>query len=498
MTEHDSNEQIEQRKAKLAQLVEMGEQVYKGSSLRDTDIVQIHNDYQDTGRQELEEQKDDLPRFCVAGRIMALRSFGKAAFIKLQDRTGTVQCYVARDDIGTDCYQKFKKFEVGDLVELSGHPFRTKTDELSLYASRCILLAKATRPLPEKWHGLKDRETCYRQRYVDLMVNAESRQRFHMRSRIVQYIRDYFLQRDFLEVETPMMHPIVGGATAKPFITHHNTLDMDLYLRIAPELYLKRLVVGGFERVFEINRNFRNEGISPKHNPEFTMIEWYEAYANYQDHMALTEDLLCGMVEKLVGGDTLTYGEHEISLQRPFPRLTIRQALQQYTHLGASELEDPESLRRLLKELGHDGEYGSHERLLFAVFEEMVESQLIQPTFIIDFPKEISPLAKSHDDNPDITERFELFVAGWELANGFTELNDPVDQYERFLKQVEAKNAGDEEASDMDLDYIRALEYGLPPTAGEGMGIDRLVMLLTNAPSIRDVILFPHMRPEQL
>lgn len=498
MMEQDSNEQIEQRKLKLSQLQEMGVNPYSGRSERNTDIVTIHHAHGEQDRQQLEDTKESLPRYIIAGRIMALRSFGKAAFVKLRDRTGSVQAYVARDDIGSDAFGQFKKIEVGDIIEVCGFPFRTKTDELSLHATTCRLLVKAVRPLPEKWHGLKDRETCYRQRYVDLMVNEESRERFLMRGRVVKFIRDYFTARDYLEVETPMMHPILGGAAAKPFVTHHNTLDMDLYLRIAPELYLKRLVVGGFDRVFEINRNFRNEGISPKHNPEFTMIEWYQAYATYHDLMDLTEDMLCTMARQLLGSDTITYGEHQIRLQAPFPRLTIRQALLQYSHLTEAELEDVQSLQRLLKELGVDGEHMSHERILFALFEELVESKLIQPTFIVDFPKEISPLAKSHQDNPDITERFELFVAGWELCNGFTELNDPVDQYERFLKQVEAKQSGDEEATDMDLDYIRALEYGLPPTAGEGMGIDRLVMLMTNAQTIRDVILFPHMRPEHI
>ncbi|WP_027389670.1 lysine--tRNA ligase [Chrysiogenes arsenatis] len=491
------NEQIVQRQIKLNAIREMGHNPYRNHSSRDTDIAQIHTAHGASTKEELEAAQETVPTYRIAGRILALRSFGKAAFVKVVDRTGALQCYVARDEIGQELYELFKKMEVGDIIEVGGRPFRTKTDELSLHATSFTLLTKATRPLPEKWHGLKDLETRYRQRYVDLIVNQESRDRFLMRSRIVKFIRDYFTARDYLEVETPMMHPIVGGATARPFVTHHNTLDMDLFLRIAPELYLKRLVAGGFERVFEINRNFRNEGISPKHNPEFTMIEWYEAYASYEDQMRLTEDLLSRIALELTGSETITYGDHEISLTAPFRRLTIPQALVEYGGLTHEDVTSSDTLQRLARELGmENAAQASDGKLQFFLFEELVEHKLIQPTFIIDYPKEVSPLAKSREDNPMITERFELFVAGWELANGFTELNNPEDQYERFAEQVEAKKAGDDEACDMDSDYIRALEYGLPPTAGEGMGIDRLVMLMTNAPSIRDVILFPHMRPE--
>jgi len=355
------------------------------------------------------------------------------------------------------------------------------------------------RDLPEKFHGLKDIEKRQRQRYLDLIMNEESREVFKTRSSIIREMRNFFINKDFLEVETPMMHPIVGGATAKPFVTYHNTLDMTLYLRIAPELYLKRLVVGGFERVFEINRNFRNEGISTKHNPEFTMIEWYMAYADYHDLMDMTEELILSLAENILHKYTITYGNYTIDLKGPWPRLTLEDAIEKYTDIKKSELTTYESAKHVAIKKGIEiEEKWGRGKIVLEIFEKLVEEKLINPTFIIDYPKEVSPLAKSNFENPEITERFELYIAGIEIANGFNELNDPIDQFERFEKQVEAKNSGDEEASMMDKDYIRALEFGLPPTAGEGLGVDRLVMLFTDRQSIREVILFPHLRPEEL
>lgn len=492
----ETNEQIQQRRNKLNALRDMGVAPFPADTRRDTLTSDFHQAYELADRESLAAMND--PRqHCLAGRIVALRSFGKAAFAKIADRTGTLQCYIARDSLGTETYGQFKKAEIGDIIEVSGHAFRTRTDELSIHATSFTLLTKALRPLPEKWHGLKDVETRYRQRYVDLIVNADARARFILRSHVIRHIREFFSCRGFLEVETPMMHPILGGANAKPFATHHNALDMDLYLRIAPELYLKRLVVGGLERVFEINRNFRNEGISPRHNPEFTMIEWYTAYATYEQQMQLTEELLASLADNVLDSRTIAFGEHQIDLSPPYRRISIPQALTEFTQLDASAIDNRNELSRLAREYGMDqAASASLARLQFFLFEELVEHQLIQPTFIVDYPKEVSPLAKSQQNNPDVTSRFELFIGGIEIANGFDELNDPDDQYERFEAQVRAKQAGDEEACEMDMDYIRALEYGLPPTAGEGLGIDRLVMLLSNAPSIRDVILFPHMRPE--
>ncbi|HCW93080.1 MAG TPA: lysine--tRNA ligase, partial [Flexistipes sinusarabici] len=381
---------------------------------------------------------------------------------------------------------------------MSGFLFKTKTGELTLFTENYRMLTKALRDLPEKWHGLKDVEKRYRQRYTDLIVNEYVKDIFITRSRIIKGIRDFFNDRDFLEVETPMMQPLAGGATAKPFITHHNALDMQLYLRIAPELYLKRLVIGGLEKVYEINRNFRNEGVSTKHNPEFTMIEWYMAYADYFDMMALTEDLIVSVTTKILGKNSIEYDGKVINLQKPWPKLTLEESIEKYANIPQSDLKDYESVKKIAENhnIKVDKSWG-RGKIVLEIFEELVEDKLFQPTFIIDYPKEVSPLSKSKADNPDVTERFELFIGGFEMANGFNELNDPIDQKERFEKQVEAKDAGDEEAHLMDKDFLRALEYGLPPTAGEGLGIDRLVMLLTNSKSIREVILFPHMRPEE-
>jgi lysyl-tRNA synthetase class 2 len=429
---------------------------------------------------------------------MARRDFGKAAFIQVQDRKGRLQVYVARDVVGDESFEQFKKFDLGDIVGLSGTPFRTKTGELSLRADAIRILTKSLQPLPEKWHGLTDVETRYRQRYLDLIANPEVGETFRARSRIIGLIRQFMLGRDYLEVETPMMQPIAGGATAKPFITHHNTLKMDLFLRIAPELYLKRLVVGGFERVFEINRNFRNEGISIQHNPEFTMMEFYQAYATYKDLMDLTEELICHVAREVVGKLVFTYGGKEVNLTPPWDRLTVREAIVKYGNIDPSILEDREQLLQVAAGLGLELDKNiGHGKLLTELFDAVAEPKLWHPTFITEYPTEVSPLSRKNDANPEVVDRFELFIVGRELANAFSELNDPLDQKERFLKQLAEKEAGDEEAHAMDEDYIRALEHGLPPTAGEGIGIDRLVMLLTDSASIRDVILFPQLRPEK-
>jgi len=443
----------------------------------------------------IEEDPGDL--FVVAGRIMARRSFGKAAFIQLQDRKGRVQVYVRKDSLGEETYSSFETFDIGDIVGVTGHPFRTKTGELSLHAHEVRLLTKSLLPLPEKFHGLTDVETRYRQRYLDLIVNPDVKNVFIKRARIIQLIREFMLGHEFLEVETPMMQPIPGGATARPFVTYHNALERKLYLRIAPELYLKRLLVGGFDKVFEINRNFRNEGISVRHNPEFTMMEFYQAYATFDNLMDFTEDLFCHVVRELLGSLDITYQGNDISFRRPWKRYTVREAILEYGEIDAKSLADRDLAYSYAKSIGLDlPEDIGYGKLITEIFEEVAEAKLIQPTFITSYPTEVSPLSRKNDHDPDIVDRFELFCAGREIANAFSELNDPVDQKERFLAQVEAKDKGDEEAHFMDEDYIRALEHGMPPAAGEGIGIDRLVMLLTDSPSIRDVILFPQLRKE--
>jgi len=447
---------------------------------------------------ELLEIPENGQTFSVAGRMIARRSFGKAAFIQLQDRKGRMQLYVRKDVIGEEAFEVFENFDIGDIAGAEGWPFRTKTGELSLHVTKIRLLTKSLLPLPEKFHGLTDVETRYRQRYVDLIVNPEVRDVFFKRAKIVSLIRDFMVKRDFLEVETPMMQPIPGGATARPFITHHNALDMDLYLRIAPELYLKRLVVGGFDRVFEINRNFRNEGISIRHNPEFTMMEFYQAYATFSDLMDFTEELLCHVASELLGTLDFSYQGAPISFQRPWKRVSVKEAIMEYGGVDAKTVNDRELAFTYAKQIGLDlPENIGYGKLITEIFEEVAEPKLIQPTFVTDYPTEVSPLSRKSDHDPEFVDRFEFFCAGREMANAFSELNDPVDQKERFLSQVEAKKGGHEEAHYMDEDYIRALEYGLPPTAGEGIGIDRLVMLLTDSPSIRDVILFPQLRKEK-
>ncbi|MHB8707456.1 MAG: lysine--tRNA ligase [Desulfuromonadales bacterium] len=437
-------------------------------------------------------------RYALAGRIMARRDFGKAAFLQLQDRGGRCQVYVAQEQLGEELFALYRRLDIGDIIGVTGVPFRTKTGELSLRADSLQLLTKSLLPLPEKWHGLTDVETRYRQRYLDLMVNPEVREVFRKRSRIVSAVRGYMLDHDFHEVETPMMQPIAGGATARPFVTHHNALDMTLYLRIAPELYLKRLVVGGIDRVFEINRNFRNEGISIRHNPEFTMMEFYQAYATYEDLMNFTERLICHVAQEVLGTLQISYGGEPVDLTPPWDRLTVREAIVKYGKLDPVVLDDHAALLQVARGLGLDLEPTiGHGKLLLEVFEAVAEPHLWQPTFITQYPTEVSPLSRKNDENPEIVDRFELYIVGRELANAFSELNDPIDQKERFLAQLAEKEAGDEEAHAMDEDYIRALEYGLPPTAGEGIGIDRLVMLLTDSASIRDVILFPQLRSEK-
>jgi lysyl-tRNA synthetase, class II len=437
----------------------------------------------------------DSPDYVIAGRIMAINMFGKAAFIRLTDRTGQIQAYIRRDKVGNDAFSAFKLFDIGDFVGIKGGLFTTKTGEWTLLAHDISLVSKSARPLPEKFHGLKDPEKRYRQRYVDLIMNQDVKEIFFKRSRTIQAVREFLLGYDFLEVETPMMQPIPGGAEAEPFVTHHNALDMDLYLRIAPELYLKRLVVGGFERVFEINRNFRNEGISTRHNPEFTMIEFYQAYATYADLMDLTECLFCRVAEQVTGSPVITYQGNTIDFSQKFQRMSLATALETIGGIPPELLKDKEKLIGFASEKGFQiRKTGRLGKIITKLFDLLVEPHLVQPTFITEYPVEVSPLSRKCEDDPDLTERFELFIAGREIANGFSELNDPEDQKQRFLQQVEDRAAGDKEAHFMDDDYIEALSYGMPPTAGEGIGIDRLVMLLTDAASIREVILFPHMK----
>jgi lysyl-tRNA synthetase class 2 len=430
--------------------------------------------------------------------MLLKRVMGKASFATLQDMSGRIQLYITSDALGAEMHELFKHWDLGDVIGAVGHVFKTRTGELSLKVTKLRLLAKALRPLPEKFHGLSDQEQCYRQRYVDLITNTQSRDVFVKRSKIVQAIREFFVVRGYLEVETPMMHSIPGGAAARPFATHHNALDMQLFLRIAPELYLKKLVVGGMEKVFEINRNFRNEGISTRHNPEFTMLEFYEAYQDYRYLMDLTETLFREVAQKVVGSIALTYQGVAIDLGRPFDRLTMAEAIHKYNpHYSLAELARPEYLKVALAPLDVEVFATDGVGLLqLKLFEATTEDKLVQPTFIVAHPTDVSPLARANDANPAVTDRFELFITGRELANGFSELNDPEDQAARFRGQVDAREAGDEEAMYYDADYIRAMEYGLPPTAGEGIGIDRLVMLLTDSPSIRDVILFPQLKPE--
>jgi len=492
--QQDSNQIIAERRAKLKAIREKGI-AFPNDFERKHLAGDLHGTFDAKTHDELEAAQVQV---AVAGRMMLKRVMGKASFATLQDMSGHIQLFISNDHTGEAAHAEFKHFDLGDILGAVGVLFKTKTGELSVRVSQIRLLTKALRPLPEKFHGLSDQEQKYRQRYLDLITNEETRKVFMTRTRIVQAIRDFFVRDGYMEVETPMMHPIPGGASAKPFETHHNALDMNMYLRIAPELYLKRLVVGGFEKVFEINRNFRNEGLSTRHNPEFTMIEFYEAYRDYRYLMDFTERLFAEVAQKVLGTTVISYQGNALDLGKPFHRLTMVQAIQKYhPQFTDAQLNDRAFLVSELKDL--KAKYNPHDAvggLQLSLFEELAEAHLFEPTFIIDYPVETSPLARASDARPGITERFELFIVGREIANGFSELNDPEDQERRFDAQVAAKEAGDEEAMFKDADYIRALEYGLPPTAGEGIGIDRLVMLLTDAASIRDVILFPHMRPE--
>ena len=488
------NQIIAERRAKLRDLRALGNP-YPNDFRRTHLAADLHRDYDVKSNEELEPA---ATKIMVAGRIMLKRVMGKASFATLQDMSGRIQLYLSNDVTGEKTHAAFKHWDLGDILGAEGTLFKTKTGELSVKVTGLRLLAKSLRPLPEKFHGLADQEQKYRQRYLDLITNPESQRVFKARSAIIQAMREFFVARGYLEVETPMMQPIPGGAAARPFVTHHHALDMELYLRIAPELYLKRLVVGGMDKVFEINRNFRNEGMSTRHNPEFTMLEFYEAYQDYHYLMDLTEELLRGLAQMVSGTTTLTYQGQSIDLGKSFDRLTMAEAIAKYNpRYSLQDLSKIETLRGALEsfkvEVFHTDGLGL---LQLKLFEQTTEDKLVQPTFIVAHPTDVSPLARRNDKNPAVTDRFELFVTGRELANGFSELNDPEDQAARFQQQAQAKEAGDEEAMYYDADYVRALEYGLPPTAGEGIGIDRLVMLLTDSPSIRDVILFPQMRPE--
>jgi lysyl-tRNA synthetase class 2 len=491
----DENKLIAQRREKLEQLRENGN-AFPNDFRRDCMAGELHAEYGEKSDEALEALG---LRVSIAGRMMSRRVMGKASFAHLQDMSGRMQLFVQRDALEEGVYNtQFKKWDIGDIIGAEGQLFKTKTGELSVKVDSVRLLTKALRPLPEKFHGLSDREQRYRQRYVDLIMNEATRETFRTRTRIVQFIRHYLNEKQFMEVETPMMQLIPGGAAARPFTTKHNALDMDLFLRIAPELYLKRLVVGGFERVYEINRNFRNEGLSTRHNPEFTMLEFYEAYADYHDLMDLTEDMLRKLCLEVLGSAEVSYQGETYDFGSPFQRMTVKGSILHFNpDIRPAELDDLEQARAIAGrlEIPLKDSYGLG-KVQVEIFEKTVEHQLMNPTFITAYPTEVSPLARRKDDDPFVTERFEFFVGGREIANGFSELNDAEDQAERFRKQVEEKDAGDLEAMHYDEDYVRALEHGMPPTAGEGIGIDRLVMLLTDSPSIRDVLLFPHMRPE--
>ncbi|MFV9931454.1 MAG: lysine--tRNA ligase [Francisella endosymbiont of Hyalomma asiaticum] len=497
VTELQESSQIALRKEKLKTLAQQNNGISHPNSFRRNAVAtELQAHYADKTKQELEEL-DNKQQYSLTGRVVLRRVMGKASFITLQDYTSRIQVYLKKSDLPEGQYETFKNLcDLGDIVGISGTMFKTNTSELSVEASHFEILTKAIRPLPDKFHGLADQEMRYRQRYVDLITNEKSREVFKVRSKVVSFIRKYFDKLDFMEVETPMMHVLQGGATAKPFKTHHNALDMPLYLRIAPELYLKRLVVGDFERVYEINRNFRNEGVSSRHNPEFTMLEFYMAYADYNDLMDLTEDMLSKLVQEVIGSEVLEYGEYKINFGGKYERISMVNSIVKYNDdITKEDLATFESAKKIAEKLKIKVEaYHELGHLINEIFEETVEHKLIQPTFITDYPAVVSPLARRQDGNLEFTDRFEFFVGAREIANGFSELNDAEDQAERFRKQVEAAASGDDEAMPYDKDYIRALEYGMPPTAGQGVGIDRLVMYLTNSQSIRDVILFPHMK----
>ena len=492
----DENRLIAERREKMHAL--KAETIAYPNDFRpNTNAATLHQRFADDDTETLAEVDET---FALAGRMLAKRVMGKIAFVKVQDGTGTMQFVLQRDNLPEGLYQQFKQWDLGDIIGGSGAIFRTQKGELSVKPTELRLLAKSLRPLPEKFHGLTDTETRYRQRYVDLIMNEDSKKVFHTRSRIIRFIRDFMEApgREFLEVETPMMHPIPGGATARPFVTHHNALDLEMYLRIAPELYLKRLIVGGLDRVYEINRSFRNEGVSTRHNPEFTMLEFYWAYANFEDLMDLTETMLRELAVVVSDGTTVVHEGQSIDFGATFERISVEDSVRKFNpELADADLWDAETLKTACAERDiHIDDSWGEGKVLIELFEATVESKLLDPTFITSYPTEVSPLSRRNDENPLITDRFELFISGREIANGFSELNDPEDQAARFQEQVSQKDAGDLEAMHFDADYIRALEYGMPPTAGEGIGIDRLVMLFTDSASIRDVLLFPHMRPE--
>ena len=493
MSTENENDLIAQRRQDLKELRKTGN-AYTNQFKRDSLALDLHAQHENKSKEELEGESIKV---AVAGRMMSRRIMGKASFAHIQDMSGKIQLYVRHDDLADGVYNDgFKKWDIGDIIGATGTIMKTNKGELSIHVNSIELLTKSLQPLPEKFHGLTDQEIRYRQRYVDLIMNEETRNTFKIRSRVIEFLRSYLKNENYTEVETPMMHVIPGGATARPFTTHHNSLDMELFLRIAPELYLKRLVVGGFEKVFEINRSFRNEGLSPRHNPEFTMLEFYQAYSDYEDLMDLTEDMMRKLTSNLFDSNQVSYQDETYDLEKPFERMTVFESILEYNKtINDSDLQSLEKIRNVAEklEVPFEENYGLG-KIQIEIFEKTVESKLLSPTFITQFPTEVSPLARKNSDDPFVTDRFEFFIAGREIANGFSELNDPEDQAERFNKQVEEKKAGDAEAMHFDDDYIKALEYGMPPTAGEGIGIDRLVMFLTDSPSIRDVILFPHMR----
>ena len=485
---------LKQRREKAEALAEIGDNLYRNNFKQAKTVKELLPKGAHLAAETLDENNYT---YSIAGRIMSMRKFGKAAFFHLADTSGRLQIYIKKDIVGEKLFATFKKWDIGDIVGIAGKLFKTKTGELSIMAEKLVMISKSLRPLPEKWHGLTDVETRYRQRYVDLIVTPESRETFRKRVMVIRLIREFLSNRGFMEVETPMMQPVPGGATAKPFRTHHNALDMDLYLRIAPELYLKRLLVGGFEKVFEINRNFRNEGLSTRHNPEFTMLEFYQAYATYHDLMDLTEELISWLCNEVNDTMEIEYQGTKVNLAPPWKRMTMDEALIQVAGIDPAVLADNDQVMALAqeKEIQLEEQAGPGKAKT-ELFELLVEEKLVNPTFITSYPTEVSPLARRNEENPEVTDRFELFITGRELANAFSELNDPVDQRRRLEKQIAEKGGDEEIHHELDEDFLRALEYGMPSAAGEGIGIDRLVMLLTDAPSIRDVILFPHLKPE--
>jgi len=491
----EDSELLNVRREKISDLKSAGVDLYPNNIKPQNTTAELSAQF---GNSDGEALAQVTQIFSIAGRLMAVRNFGKAAFVKIQDYKGQIQCYIAKNILSSDDYFVFKKLDIGDIIYVSGKLFRTKTGELTIEARNLRLLSKSIRPLPEKWHGLTDIETRYRQRYLDLIANPKVKEIFYRRSRIIKLIRQFMDKHDFLEVETPMMQPRAGGAVARPFKTHHNALNMDFYLRIAPELYLKRLVTGGLERVYEINRSFRNEGIDSFHNPEFTMMEFYWGYANYEDLMSFTEELFAFIAKDVFGGLKFNYQNTEIDLTPPWRRISVKDALLQMAGMEPTDLTDPAKAIAFARNAGCDvKETDPLGKIHMAIFDEVVEKKLVQPTFVTDYPVAVSPLSRRSNTDPELVDRFELYISGREIANAFSELNDPADQKERFMQQLKEREAGDDEAHEMDEDYIRTLEYAMPPTAGEGIGIDRLVMLFTDSASIREVILFPLLRTKQ-